>query len=402
MPDEVARLHRVNRRHLDLLTGELGILQHAVGSRPDPAHGYCVDDVARALEVDLLHARTIGWPVVSESAWRSLRFLEAAFDEPSKRFRNFRAIDGSWADGLGSHDSLGRAMLALGQAVASAPDPELVERAGTLFGRAFPAASRVPSPRAQASVILGCAAVTAASPPPLPRKRNAPEFGPTALMRNLATGLHARFIAFARPGWPWPEETLTYENALLPRAMIVAGQALGASTMVNIGLQVLDWLILVQTASAGHLSPIGNGWWPRGGVRSRFDQQPIEATSLLLAAEAALEATGKPRYQAAMERAYAWFLGANDLGLRVAEPSRGAGRDGLTETGVNANEGAESTLMWLMALEHIRRLRSDTAAVGAPRAGTIALGSRARGAPMAAGPQPETALAATALAATAR
>jgi hypothetical protein len=379
VPDAIARLHRVNRSHLDVLTGELGILQHAVGSRPDPAHGYCVDDVARALELDLLHARVLGWPAVSASAWRGLRFMEEAFDAPSKRFRNFRAIDGSWTEGLGSNDSLGRAMLALGQAVATAPDPEVVERAGTLFGRAFPAASRVASPRAQASVILGCAAVTAASPPPGPRKRNAPEFGPTALMRNLATGLHARFIAFARPGWPWPEDTLTYENALLPRAMIVAGQALGASTMVAIGLQVLDWLILVQTAPDGHLSPIGNGWWSRGGVRSRFDQQPIEATALLLAAEAAFAATGKARYRAAMERAYAWFLGANDLGLRVVEPSRGASRDGLTPTGVNINEGAESTLMWLIAAEHIRLLRDDAAAAELAPVQSIALGSPAGG-----------------------
>ncbi|HET9682240.1 MAG TPA: hypothetical protein VFP19_09395 [Candidatus Limnocylindrales bacterium] len=371
----IARLHRVNRRHLDVLTGELGILQHAVGSQPDPAHGYCVDDVARALEVDLLHARVLGWPAVSESAWRSLRFIEAAFDEPSARFRNFRSIDGSWTGGLGSDDSLGRAMLALGQAVAAAPDAELVERAGALFGRAFPAASRVASPRAQASVILGCAAVSAASPPAHPRKRNAPEFGPTALMRNLATNLHARWIAFARPGWPWAEETLTYENAVVPRAMIVAGRATGASTMLAIGLQVLDWLILVQTAPDGHLSPIGNGWWPRGGIRSRFDQQPIEATALMLAAEAALAATGKARYRAAMEAAYGWFLGANDLGRRVAEPARGACRDGLTASGLNTNEGAESTLMWLIAAEHIRLLRGEAAPRGLGDGKSIALGS---------------------------
>lgn len=376
MPDTIARLHRVNRRHLDALTGELGIFQHAIGSKPDPAHGYCVDDVARALEVDLLHGRVVGWPAVSESAWRSLRFIEAAFDGPSGRFRNFRAVDGSWIGGLGSNDSLGRAMLALGQAVATAPDLELAKRARALFGRAFPAANRIASPRAQASVILACAAVVAASPPARRQKRHEAESGPTDLMRNLATSLHARFLAFARPNWSWPEDTLTYENAVLPRAMIVAGSALGASTMLAIGLQVLDWLIQVQTAADGHLSPIGNGWWPRQGVRSRFDQQPIEATALLLAAEAALAATGRDRYRVAMEQAYAWFLGANDLGRRVVVPARGAGRDGLTATGVNTNEGAESTLMWLIATEHIRVLRGEAMAVGPAPAQGIALGSR--------------------------
>ena len=156
---DLAPLHPISRRHLDVLTGELGIFQHAVGSKPDPAHGYCVDDVARALEVDLLHARTLGWPRVATSARRSLRFLEDAFDEESGRFLNFRQVDGEWIGGPGSNDSLGRAMLALGETIAAAPDARLVERALVLFGRALPAAGKLTSPRAQASVVLGCAAV---------------------------------------------------------------------------------------------------------------------------------------------------------------------------------------------------------------------------------------------------
>jgi hypothetical protein len=157
--------------------------------------------------------------------------------------------------------------------------------------------------------------------------------------------------------WPWPESIVTYENALLPRALIVSGRALHSEAMVATGLVVLDWLIEHQLAPEGHLSPIGNGWWPRGGRKSTFDQQPIEATALLLAAEVAFELTAKSRYQEAMELAYAWFLGANDLGVEVAEPDHGGSRDGLTGSGVNTNQGAESTLMWLIAAEHIRALR---------------------------------------------
>jgi hypothetical protein len=128
--------------------------------------------------------------------------------------------------------------------------------------------------------------------------------------------------------------------------------------MVDTGLRSLDWLIDAQTAPDGHLSPVGNGWWRRDGPMSRFDQQPIEATALLLAAEAALLVTGSDRYRVAMERAYAWFLGANDLGLHVADPARGACRDGLEPGGLNLNEGAESTLMWLTAAEHVRAIRT--------------------------------------------
>lgn len=372
-----APLHPTNRRHLDVLTGELGIFQHAIGSLPDPAHGYCVDDVARALEVDLLHARTLGWTSVATSARRSLRFLEEAFDEESGRFLNFRQVDGEWIGGPGSNDSLGRAMLALGETIASAQDARLIDRALSLFKRALPAAGKVTSPRAQASVLLGCAAVTRCMAVAGSDDERDAEVGTAsaAVMRRLATGLHVRFLDQARPGWPWLESTLTYENALLPRALIVAGQQLGADVMLRIGLQVLDWLIDVQTAPEGHFSPIGNGWWPRTGEKSKFDQQPIEATALILAAEAAHRVTRDPKYLAAMERAYAWFLGANDLGLRIATPRRGAGYDGLDADGINPNEGAESTLMWLIAAEHIRAIRAQPPRIrpaASPRGAAVA------------------------------
>jgi hypothetical protein len=358
-----APLHAISRGHLEALTGELGIFQHAIGSVPDPAHGYCVDDVARALQVDLLHARGVGWVTVASSAWRSLRFLEDAFDPATGRFWNFRSIDGEWIGGQGSNDSLGRAMLALGDTMDGAPDARLFEGALTLFARALPAAGKVTSPRAQASVVLGCDAVLRSAGVAGSEEGPEADLGAAArlVMGRLATGLHARFLDFARPGWPWPEPALTYENALLPRALIVAGRRLRADVMLKIGLQVLDWLIDIQTSPVGRFSPVGNGWWPRGGEKSQFDQQPIEATALLLAAEAAHSATGNPKYLEAMERAYGWFLGANDLGRRIADPARGASSDGLTSTGVNTNEGAESTLMWLTAAEHIRLMRSRTA-----------------------------------------
>ncbi len=195
--------------------------------------------------------------------------------------------------------------------------------------------------------MLGCAAIQDSAPGGLPG----------AMLELLATRLHDRFQRLSTPDWPWPEVSVTYENALLPRALIVAGRRLGSEPMVTAGLHSLDWLIDAQTSPDGHLSPIGNDWWPRDGEMSHFDQQPIEATALLLAAESAHTVTGGARYEAAMERCFAWFLGANDLGLYVADPARGACCDGLTPQGVNVNEGAESTLMWLTAAEHIRAFR---------------------------------------------
>lgn len=347
-------LHAVNRRHLDELGGPFGIWQHASGSVPDEAFGSCTDDVARALTVDILQARVVGWAVVRNSARGSLRFLEDALDPATGRFRNFRRRDGTWLDETGSEDSHGRALLALGSAVAHAPDGDLVHAARRLFLRALPAMHTVTALRATASALLGCQGTLTAEPAGANH----------AMFEELAARLGNAFAALD-PGddWQWPEPILTYENALLPHALLVAGSRLGDDDLRVTGRRVLDWLIGVQTTADGTFSPIGStGWWPRGGPRSRFDQQPIEATSMILAAEAALRETGHEAYRHVIESAYGWFLGANDVGVPVADPSTGGCHDGLTPRGVNLNEGAESTLMWLTALEHVRSMRTRPAA----------------------------------------
>ncbi len=341
-------LYPVDRSHLEVLTDDLAIMQHANGSEPDPAHGYCTDDVARALRLDLLHRRTLGWDAVAESATRNMRFLDEAFDRSSGRFRNFRAVGGRWADEIGSEDCHGRALLILGEMVDQAPDDALVTKATFLFQRGLPAALRLTALRAQSSAFLGCDSAMRASP----------NGTTSSALRNLGGKLQIAFLeAPMVEDWPWPEQILTYENALLARAAIAAGRYLDSPDLVAAGLRGLDWLLEVQTNTAGQLSPIGSTWWPRDGVRAQFDQQPIEPTSLMLAAEAAYKVTGNVRYRDAMERAYGWFLGANDLGVAVADPDHGACFDGLTPDGVNDNQGAESTLMWLTALEHIRDVR---------------------------------------------
>ena len=173
-------------------------MQHAIGSRPDPAHGYCVDDVARALQVDLLHGNELGWAAVAESAWRELRFLDDAFDAPSGRFRNFRSIDGSWIGGLGSDDSYGRAMLALGDTIAAAPDARLVDAAAALFDRALPAARELDLRRAPRRPWSWAARRSVGSTGPGGRAgSHARRFSPPAL--------HERFRRDATPDWPWPE-----------------------------------------------------------------------------------------------------------------------------------------------------------------------------------------------------
>ena len=348
MPDS-APLYAIDRTHLDELSDRTGIMQHAVGSRPDPGHGYCVDDVARALTVDLLHAEGLGWAAIAPSAGRSMAFLEAAFEPDCGRFRNFQSAGGRWLETVGSEDAHARALLALAEAATNAGDARLRAAATTLFERALPAGLSLEFLRPVAAAVI--AAELAARHGNRVAAASLPELARTLWQATPpAPG--------SGPDWPWPEAILTYENGIVPRALLRAGDRLGDRWMVDRGLRLLDWLVAVQTGPEGHFSPIGNrGWWPHGGPRARYDQQPIEATALLLAAEAAFEITGGPSHRATMEWAYGWFLGRNDARRRVAVPATGGCHDGLTPAGVNANQGAESTLMWLTALERIRAVR---------------------------------------------
>ncbi|MGZ8800565.1 MAG: hypothetical protein ACXWXF_11445, partial [Aeromicrobium sp.] len=211
-------------------------------------------------------------------------------------------------------------------------------------------ARHLSSPRAIASVILACDAVLA----------DEMDAAVVGMFVFLVKRLRTMFRGLDLDGdWPWPEETLAYENALLPRALIVAGNRLTDANLRAIGLATLDWLIAIQTSRRGTFTPIGNGgWWTRGGIRAYFDQQPIEATAMILAADAAYEITRDAGYIRAAEAAYGWFLGDNDTGQIVADVVTGGCHDGLAEDRVNGNQGAESTLMWLTALETMRQLRT--------------------------------------------
>jgi len=346
------------------MTDHIGIWQHAAGAQPDPRFGYCTDDVARALVVDVLHARQGLAAAVEPDIQQSLAFLGDAFDRASGRFRNFRGADGAWLDTGGSEDCHARAIAGLAAVISEMPDTELAERARPLFDAAMPAVASFGALRSTSRSLLALdAACTAGASAAL-----MPWF--ESLAERLWTsfgGIFGSLGSHEPADWPWPEQTLTYENALVPHALIVAGRRLGRPAYVACGLAVLDWLVDVQIGPDGCFSPVGNaGWWPRNGERSRFDQQPIEAATLVAAATAAYTVTGARRYSEAAESSYGWFLGDNDGSVALADPVRGACHDGLGPGGVNENQGAESTLMWLTALEQMRDLRHNLNARPSP------------------------------------
>jgi len=341
------------RTYLDALTDRYGVFQHAVGTAPDPNHGFCTDDVSRALVVDLLQAEQLGLSAVKEAIWNRLDFLVAAFDPKRERFRNFRDANGRWRERVGSEDSHGRAVLALGEVIRRSTDAPIRIAALNLFELSAPAAANFQYLRPWAYVIGGCVAASVGAP-----KTDASRL--IALLGGRLADTFRPTSKVAGPFWPWPEDTVTYDCGALPQALIAGGMRVGNPGWVNQGLLALRWLIEFQTAADGHLSPVGNrGWWRKGGTPARFDQQPIEAISLLEAARAALSATGNRYWAGVMDAAYAWFTGANDVGVELADGAAGRCADGLTSTGKNANYGAESTLAWLLAVERIRELRKS-------------------------------------------
>jgi hypothetical protein len=350
---ELSALVPPNRLHLDELGDDVGLRGLAPGTPPEHGHSYATDDVCHGIRVDLLQAPVLGWAMVEPSLRRGLRFLIDSYDAEAGRFRSLRSADGAWLDAPGTEDTNGRALLALGMLIADCPDAGLRQGAQTLFERALPSASELSGLRARASLLLACDAA----------ERGGLTGATSRAYQDVGNGLRQSFeVRDVTFDWPWPELVLSGENGLPAHALIVGGARLGYPRMLRMGLRAVEWLLTVQTAEGGHLTLIGDaGGWPRGGVRATADQRPIEATTLLLAADAAWRASGTVRFRIGLEAAYAWFLGGNDVSGMVADPDRGACHDGISADGVLPGQGTEATLMWLMAAEITRSHRAPPA-----------------------------------------
>jgi glycosyltransferase involved in cell wall biosynthesis len=339
--------------HLRRLTDDTGLLQHATFAVPNYAEGYTTDDNARALILTIL-LEELGQEnarASEELASRYLAFLGHAFNPENGRFRNFLTYERKWTEAQGSEDCHGRALWALGTVLGRSRDHALKGAAGRLFEIALPAVKTFGSPRAWAFALLGIEEYL---------NRFAGDREAQQMSSALTTRLLKIHAANQSAGWGWFEDVLAYSNARLSQAVLIAGRRNSDQEMITGGLRSLNWLTETQRcAGKEHFVPIGSqGFYRKGGERARFDQQPVEAGGAVSACLEAYRATGEGHWRKEAWSAFNWFLGDNDLQIALYDPATGGCRDGLHPERVNENQGAESTLSFLMAQVEMRLAES--------------------------------------------
>jgi glycosyltransferase involved in cell wall biosynthesis len=345
------RLPAIKLDHLYRMTDHTGMVEHAVFVVPNYPEGYTTDDNARALIVTtLLEDLGVRMPAGSaDLASRYLAFLWHAFDPITKRFRNCLGYECLWQESEGSEDSHGRALWGLGTVLGRSKKAGLRGAAGRMFELAVPAAVEFKSPRACAFALLGLQEYLDSFP------------GDRAALSAsdaLANRLLNSYRSNRSDDWRWFENGLAYSNARLPQALMRAGARAANEEMVSAALEALDWLVTIQRCEVkGHFVPIGSqGFYSKNSEKARFDQQPVEACAVVSACLQAYRATGKGRWRKEAWCAFNWFLGDNDLQIALYDPTTGGCRDGLHPDRANENQGAESTLSFLMALLEMRQL----------------------------------------------
>ncbi|MBB2943454.1 hypothetical protein FB565_003167 [Actinoplanes lutulentus] len=329
--------HAPSFAHLVRLTDDTGLFEHARHAIVRREHGYCTDDVARGLVVTTREVSPTA--EVLRLAERYLAFLTHAQDAHGA-FHNRLGFNRTWLDQPGLGDWWGRALWGLGTAAARARVPWIREEALLAFTRG--ATCRSAAPRAMAFAALGAAELLRADPG----------------NEQAATLLSDAAAEIGRPNpdpdWAWPHDRLTYANAALAEALILAGDLLDDPPVLDAGLRMLTWLLEIQLDD-GHLSVLPSAGWQRGTPRLRHDQQPIEVAALADACATAAAITNGDIWHEGVHQSIAWFLGDNDVGRPMWDPATGGGYDGLTLQGPNLNQGAESTLALISTLQHPTR-----------------------------------------------
>ena len=355
------RLPEISLDHLFALSDDTGILQHATFTIPNRFEGYCVDDNARALLLTALIEgnRTLRLDV-SLLQSRYLSFVLDAFNPTNGRFRNFMSYKRDWLEDFGSEDSHGRSLWCVATMARLTQDPARRAVSKCLFYAAIPALENTTSLRTWAYAVLAASEFLKA----FPKDKEAID-----MMEAMTSRIWRQYEVCQMDEWPWFEESLTYANARIPQALILAGTTLENRAILDVGISSLEWLMSIQTGPEGEFAPVGSdGFYERNGKRNHFDQQPIEAWASVSACISACDATHRAVWHREAYRAFSWFTGSNMLGVPVCDSHSGGCHDGLHEDRLNRNQGAESTLSYLCALLELKAAVSPISLAAMPNA----------------------------------
>jgi len=347
-PPRASSLPELRLDHLLRLTDDTSIVQHATYSVPARDSGYCVDDTARALIVALGADRVHSSPETRRLITTYMSFLHHAQTRDGG-FRNFMSYQRVFSPAQGSEDCLGRAVWALATAARSASDDGVRLLAREMFERAMPRLLDS-GPRGTALAMLALTSYLEPDPQAAPAR---------AQLEQLTRRLLQRYQDAASADWRWFEPTLTYDNALMPLALLNAFQLTGDARALHVARESLGFLEGVCFKD-GQLVLVGNaGWHSRGGEKPVTDEQAIDAAMFVLAFRGAFLATHDHHYLRRMRQAFAWFLGANRLGLPLYDHATAGCHDGLGARELNLNQGAESTICFLLALLEMLELAGE-------------------------------------------
>ncbi len=331
--------------HIERLTDSTGIFQHATYGIPNYHEGYCLDDNARALLMTLMAYRRTKNEVALRYIPIYLGYIHYA-QNADGTFRNFMSFNRNFLDEVGSEDAFGRAIWAVGYALAHSPMDAFYQVARKIFFQAVPQFENVNSIRAIANIILGLYHYL---------KDNPTDDGMLELVRKLAGRLLREYKAHRTDDWHWYESLLAYDNALLPLSMLRAAELLNDAAIREVAFESMAFLER-HTMHKGYLSLVGNeNWFRQNAVQSQYAQQPIDAMATVLMYLQAYNNTANPRYLALLYTSFMWFLGENDLHVSLYDFETHGCCDGLQRDGVNRNQGAESTLAYIisyLAIQH--------------------------------------------------
>jgi glycosyltransferase involved in cell wall biosynthesis len=344
-------LPEVRLDHLQLMTDDSGVLQHCSFATPNRQCGYSTHSNASALFVVIQNWRLFKSDDIMPLCQTYLSFLQDALDEKTGWLRGHMTYDRRWVNESVSHECQGQVLGALGAALAHPPNASVLGLAARLFTIAMKPMSKLESPHSWAFALMGLNAYLQRFGGATAARRH---------RRRLANRLLEKFTENRSDDWEWSEDAVSAVSAKLPQALIQSGRYLKDDAMIQQGLRTLEWLFSLQTDKRqGHLSLIGSkGRCVRGGKKARFEQHPIEASALIEAAREAYLVSSDHKWVDRIHMCLNWFLGINDLQEPLYDFTTSGCREGFHSSGANENQGAESTIAWLVALHAIHQTES--------------------------------------------